>query len=419
VRRRWRALGLVLVLLAGSLLVLVVTDRGHDPLWSARAAPAGGAIDQAVVGPHGSVVYALVRENGNITSLEARSGASGALLWASPMSATRALLAASTGTVAVATDFPRAFLTIYGDDGSPRFQTALEGNPRALEADGSTVALALQAPGNPVFLFQDAQLARTLHYARSVDSLDLRAGRLAVGTGDGELQVVATNGTELLNVTLATSVRSVRLDADASSVVVGGAALAPGDLSGTLAMLDVDAVSPMRWSHATSAAVSLVEIDDAGLLVLAVQDTLPLHSIAVYDGGTGALRWTRPADGNVAVDDAGDHAGASLSPDGARVVVATLRGAVTSYVATTGRPEWSFQSEGSSVVAFARAAPDRLLADGSLTPNGPYDSLFLFSATQEPLRGRLLDMAVLLVLLAVIVASAVLGIGYWRVRRSY
>lgn len=415
-RRRWRALGLILVLLAGSLFVLVVTDRGHDPLWDARGS---ALIDQAVPAPDGKVVYSLVRENGAIARLEARSGASGVLLWDSPMNATRALLATGGASVAVATDFPRAFLTVYGDDGTIRMQVALEGNPRALVLDASRTVLALQAPRNPVSIYEDGKLARTLHFESFVNSLDLRAGRLAVGTGNGNVVVLARNAEALLNQSLPLSVHSLRLDRDGTTLLVGGSSLRPGDLSGAVAFLDLGNAKPLRWSHNTSVGVSLVDLDDAGILALAVEESLPKHTITMYDGGTGTLRWSQTADGIVPRDDAGAFGGAALSPDGAHVIVATLRGAVQAYAATSGKPEWTFGSEGSSVVSFARAAPDLFIADGRLSPNGPYDSLFLFSATQEPARGRLPELGALLVLASLVAASAVLGVGYWRLRRSY
>lgn len=70
VRRRWRAIGAVVVLLLGSLLVLAVTDRGHDPLWVAQT----DEVDHAAIAPDASAVYALTRTDGNITGLHAYRG---------------------------------------------------------------------------------------------------------------------------------------------------------------------------------------------------------------------------------------------------------------------------------------------------------------------------------------------------------
>jgi len=386
-------------------------------MWDARGS---ALIDQAIPSPDGKVVYSLVRESGNISRLEARSGASGVLLWGSPMNATRALLAAGEGSVAVATDFPRASLTVYGDDGVPRMQAWIEGgNPRALAQDSTRTALALQGRRNSVSIYENGQLSSTMFFPSFVNSLDLRAGRLAVGTGDGNVVVFSPEAQPVLNTSLPMSVHSLRLDHDASTLLVGGYSLTPGDLSGALALLRVGDAAPLRWLHNTSAGIGLVDLDGAGILALAVEGSLPRHTITMLDGGTGALRWSRTVDGIVPRDDAGAFGGAALSPDGAHVIVATIRGPVQAFTATSGHPEWTFRSEGSSVVRFAREAPDVFVADGRLSPNGPYDALFLFSMTQEPTVGKLPQLAGALVLASIVAASMVLGVGYWRLRRAY
>lgn len=415
VRRRWRALGLVAVLLAGALLVLAVTDRGHDPLWEAR----GILVEQAIPSPDGRVVYVLVGEGGNISRLEARSGVDGAVMWESPMAATRALLRAGDDGVAVATDFPYAFLTSFGKNGTILDQVALEGNPRAMALEGGRLALALQAAGNPVLVYENGSVARVHRFEAFANALDLRAGHLAVGTGGGEVVLFLPNGTPVLNESLPITVRSLRLNGDASALVVGGYTLASGDLSGAVAMLDRDASRRIRWTQTTAVGVGFVDLDEAGILALAVEESPPLHKLRVFDAGTGALRWTRQLDGIVPRDDAGAYGGAAISPDARVVVAATLRGGVTAFGATTGEPLWSYGSPGSTAVAFARDEPTRFAANARIVQSGDPDALLLFHADVEPAMSRLPALALLALALAATFAALLLGIGFWRVRRSY
>lgn len=413
--RRWRVVGLLAVLLAGSLLVLATIDRGHEPGWTART----GAVDSAAVSPDGATVYALLREGDLITRLEARRGESGALLWESPMDASRALLAADGQGVAVATDFPFAFLTVYAVNGSVRFQVPLEGNPRAMAMEEGRVAIALMAPGNPVLLFENGRLARSHGFTSFVKALDLRDGRLAVGAGDGELVLFERNGTLLHNSSLPMSVRSLRLNEDASVLLVGGAALLPGDLSGSYALIDVTLKPPLRWTRHAAVSVGLVGLDDAGVWAMVVEESPPNYRIRVLEAATGAERWTREMDGYVARDDPGRLGGAAISPDGRHVVAGTLRGDLLSLRVHDGRERWRFDGEGVNQVEFPRDAPGRALAAGRLVPAGPHATLLLFSMDTEPFAGRLPLLALVLTLAAFLIAALVLGVGYHRARRSF
>lgn len=414
--RRWRALGLLGVLLLGSLLVLGVTDRGHEPLWTART----GVIDSAAVAPDGSAVYALIREEGNVTRLEARRGESGTLLWESQLHAPRALLAAGEGGVALATDFPFAFLTVYGEDGSLRHRAPLEGNPRALRMEGDRVAIALQAPGNPVLVYEGGSLARTLRFGSFVKAIDLRSGHIAAGTGDGEVALFAPNGTALANASLPMSVRSLQLSRDGTMLLVGGYGLSPGDLSGGVALLDAATQPPLRWTQAVGAGVGYVGLDDNGVWAMVVEESPPRYRLRVYEAASGTSRWVREVDGNVAGDDSGSVGGASLSPDGRSVVVASLRGDLRVLRTSDAAPRWSFEAEGVTHATFARDAPDLVFATGRLVPTGPYSTnAFLFSVSREPLQGHLPILAILLTATAILAATAVVGVGYWRARRAY
>lgn len=413
--RRWRVLGLLGVLLLGSLLVLAITDRGHEPRWVART----GAIDSAAVSPDGQAVYALIREEGNVTRLEARRGATGALLWESPLRAPRALLAAGDGGVALATDFPFAFLTVFGVDGSIRSVVPLEGNPRALRVEDDRVAIALQAPGNPVLVFEGGVLLRTHGFDSFVKAIDLRAGRLAAGTGDGHVALFEANGTALLDASLGMSVRSLALSRDGGALLVGGYGLATGDLSGSVAFLDATERPPLRWQRPASAGVGLVGLDDGALWAMAVEESPPRYRLRMMEAATGQTRWTRDVDGYVARDDAGSEGGASLSPDGRAVAVATLRGDLEVLSVAEGAGRWSFRAEGATQASFARDRPDLLLATGRLVPTGAYSQAMLFSVSAEPVSGRLPVLTLLLSAAAAGAGAAILGVGYWRVRRAY
>lgn len=413
--RRWRALGLLGVLLAGSLLVLGIMDRGHEPLWVVRT----GDVDAAALAPDASVVYALIREGGNLTRLEARAGEGGSLLWESPMHAPRALLAAGSEGVAVATDFPFAFLTVYGRDGSVRSSVPLEGNPRAMVMEGDRLALALQAPGNPLLVFDAGRLARTHSFAGFVTALDLRAGRLAAGTGGGEVVLFDSDGARAFNASLAMGVRTLHLGADGTSLVVGGSGLGAGGLSGAVAFVDVTQPEPLRWTQSTKVGVRLVALDEAGLWALAVEETPLNHTVRLFEAATGQPRWSHAAEGYVSRDDSGGVVGADLSPDGRFVVVGTLRGDLVVLRVSDGSQRWRFDAEGLTQAAFARDAPDRILATGRLVPAGPYSTVLLFSVQQEPFGGRLPVLALLAAASAALGAALLLGVGYWRVRRSY
>lgn len=416
VGRRWRAIGAILVLLLGSLLVLAVTDRGHDPIWTAAA----GEVDQTALSPDGLSVYALARRNGSITGLRAHSGETGELLWMSEFNATRALLAAGPTGAAVATDFPRAFLTFYGVDGGLRWQVPLEGgSPVALRIEGERVVLALEGSNNPVLLFDGDLLIRTYRFPGPVRALDLQEGLLATGGLGGEVIVLGPDHREVLSTRLNMSIRSLRLAQDGSSLVVGGFGLTPADPRGRVALLDIGSSRPVRWEQETPVGVGLVDTDAAGLFVLAVEDEPPSATLHVYEGATGATLWTRLLRGSVARDDAGTIGGAALSPDGSVVAVSTLRGGLTVFGTEDGDEGWRFDSHGGAIVTFAQEDARRLLFAGRLLESRPFDTLLLFSPQAEPLAQRAGLLGAALVAGAGLVLGLYVGVGFWRARRPY
>lgn len=415
-RRRWRVVGLAVVLLCGALLVLTLTDRGHDPMWSAR----GGPFSHVAISPDGSSVYSLSFSGDVVTGLEARRGSTGELRWQSPMAASRALLEAGDGWVAVATDFPQAFLTVYGDDSSVRFQVPLEGNPRALAGDGPRIVLALQAPNNPVLVFEDAQVVQVHHFSSTVNALDAYGGRLAIGTVSGEVVVLDETGGIVFETTLSMTVRSLRLDASGERLLAGGTSRGDaGDLSGAVAFLEPGlGEDALRWSHRTLVPVTFVDMDAAGQRAIAVEESPPRHRIHGFDTSRAEPVWERALDGEVAQDDSGSLGGAAISPDGRYVAVATLRGPIAIVDMASGRETWEYRSHGTTAVAFAERDGDAFIANGRLAATGPHDALMGFSVTSQPALADLPRTAALLVLLSATAAGLVLGAGYWRRRRT-
>lgn len=415
IRRRWRAIGAVVVLFLGALLVVAVTDRGHDPLWVAQVEE----VDHAAIAPDASAVYVLTRTEGSITGLAAFRGEDGAPLWQGELNATRALLAAGPTGVAVATDFPAASLTFYNVGGTIRWRVPLEGNPVALRIDGERIALALNAPSNPVLLFDGDLLIRIYHLPSPVRALDLQTGLLATGGLSGEVIVTGLDHEEVLNATLPMSVRSLRLAHDGTGLVVGGVGLTPSDPRGHVAFLDIGAEPVVRWQAETPVGVGLVDTDAAGLFALAVEEAPPSSTLHVYDGATGATRWARLIEGSVSRDDSGSLGGAAISPDGEVVAVATLRGALHLFTTEEGDERWSYEARGALVVSFAEDEPRRMLVASRLLQNRPIDSLLLFSPTAEPLGQRAGLLAATLGASAVVALALLIGVGLWRARRPY
>lgn len=417
-RRRWRVLGILLVLLLGSLLVLAITDRGHDPRWEAK----GAAMPQGALSPHGDVVYDLVREDGNVTRLEARRGVNGHPLWSVslPLSS-RALLVASEEGAAVATDFPQAFLTVLGpEDGRVLAQVPLEGVPRAMSMEGTRVALALQAPQNPVLVVERDRVLATHRFGSFVNAVELRGGRLAVGTVTGEVRLAdAVNGTSLYNGSFGVSVRSLRLAEDGGSLVFGGAALSPGDLSGGVAFVDLLSEQPVRWSITTGSAVGYVDLDRSGLWALAVEDGPSGDVLHAYEAYSGVERWQHGIDGGLAQGDANEGGGVALSSDGQVIAVGTLHGGLSAYRMLDGAKLWSYHVEGTTRVRFADAAPGALLVNGRHGSGQSQLGLLLFDTAEEPLAGRLPALAAIITAGLALAGALILGIGYWRLRRSY
>lgn len=413
-RRRWRLLGAIVVLTLGSLLVVAMTDRGHDPAWQ----QSGGEIDQVTLSPDASLAYVILREDQNVTGIQARDGLTGDQRWEGQFRAPRALMASGPAFVAVATDFPRAFLTVYNANGTPRWELPIQGSPTALAVDGERIVLALNGPGNPVLFFDTDLLIRTYALQSPVRAVDAAGGLVATGSLQGEV-VVFRDRDVVLNTTLPVVIRSLRLAHDGTSLLVGGTRIAPEDQHGAVVFLDIDGPEPIRWQRETPEGVGLVDLDGAALVAMAVEEEPPSATVTVYEGATGATRWTRRLDGSIQRADAGDKGGAAISPDGSAVGVAAIRGDFLLLDAQDGRERWSYRAGGAAVVTFADDEPRRVLVAARVLENRPYDSLLLFSLSAEPFGERASLQVAILLMIGAASLALVVAVGSWRARRPY
>lgn len=416
-RRRWRTIGFLVVLFLGALLLLAITDRGHDPLWQLRAP----IVEQVDVAPDGRVVYVLAREDaaGRISRLEAHAGAHGGKLWTTDLNETRALLAAGDDGVVLATDFPRAFVTYFGNDGRPRWAVPLEDTPRALAVERGRVAVGLQGASgeDQVLVLEEGRVVRSHAFEGLVTTLDMRAERLVVGTTFGELVLFGGDGEPLRSLRLDVDIQSLRLSADGTRLLLGGAERFGTGLSGVVAFIDYSREEPLQWTQRVEANVGLVDLDDAGERGIAVEESATRHRVHAYETVAARESWRKALTGIVSRDEAG-HGGAAISPDGDTVVVGTILGSVRAFDGATGALRWTYDSHGTTTVAFPDTQPPVFVTNARVVPSGPLESVLLFSPTAEPLKGTVAGLAAAAGLLIAAGGVLLLGIGYWRVRRQ-
>jgi outer membrane protein assembly factor BamB len=187
-----------------------------------------------------------------------------------------------------------------------------------------------------------------------------------------------------------------------------------------VAFLDIGVPTPVRWTADTPVGVGLVDIDALGLRALAVEEAPPTATVHVYEGSSGATRWTRLLSGSVARADSGAAGGAALSPDGRHIGVATLRGDVLMLDAEDGDLSWSYRAGGAGVVTFAHDDPRRVLVGARLLENhASFDTVLLFSTAGEPLGQRAPLLAGAILAAATVALSLLVGLGYWRARKPY
>jgi len=414
-RRRWRAIGLVVVIALGALLVLALADRGHDPVWSASGS---GSIGGLAVADHGEMVYSLVRDGNNVTRLEARTGSDGELLWASPVESPRARLATDGAGVVVATDLPRPFLTAFAPDGAVRYQRPLDGGLQALAADQGRVAVALQAAGEPVVIYENGTLVARYTFPALVEALALRSGHLAVATADDVVHLWRADDRLMLEERAPLGIRAMALSADGSSVVVGGIAPGSAGLLGAVAYYDATSLPARRWNATLSAAVSIIDVDRPATRVLAVTESRPTSEMVILRGVDGMREARYEIAGAVPHEQAGAERAAAISPDGQWLAARGIRAPVMVWRIGETDATWSFDDAGGTRIVFPKDRPSRFVTDGRFLATNEHDTLFYFAlAGQPPVRH--LGVLALSVALAVSVGGfGYVALGYWRLRRS-
>lgn len=406
-----------MVLFLGALLVLVITDRGHDPLWEVREP----FVEQLALAPDGSELYVLVRDdaNGPIVRLESRAGEDGRLLWKTDMNDSRALIAADDEGVAVATDFPRAFAVYYGADGRPRYHVALQGSPRALAVEQGRIAVSLQATESTdeVLVVREGRVERVHAFRGYVNAIDLRAQRLGVGTSEGVLTLFDPEGDVLHSTNLTLDVLTIRLAADAHAMIAGGFDMGNA-AGGGVAFVDFSDEPLVEWTQRTAFGVGLVDVSADGSRAIAIEESSPRPHLHVYETHETRESWGKLLAGFVAIDETG-RGGAAISPDGRTVVVGTVDGGVRAFDGRDGDQRWTFESEGTTFVGFGHTSPPFFITNARLVPNGPLEAVLLFDPASEPLSSRISTLAAGVGILLAAGGATILGVGYWRLRRTY
>ncbi|HVL49636.1 MAG TPA: hypothetical protein VM889_13860 [Candidatus Thermoplasmatota archaeon] len=416
-RRRSRLIAFGVVAMIGTAVFAALADDGHEPrhtvavdravrlLFPDARLSEKVEVSEVVVAPEGDVVYTLVRFRGAERALAAWNPEDGSLAWVRPLNTSSATLAAGRGWVAATTAFPLATLMAFdARDGALRFQELVPGNPLALAADGATLALAYQAAGNPVLVLRDFADPVTVAFPGFVRALDVANGTVAGGTQGG--QVLAwREGRVLLNTSGGASVRSIRLDATGSILVVGGFSPDPVDLSGAVSLFALPENGPGRlvWSRITGSGVSFVDVSADGRRILAMQERPGRFILDFFDASRDVL-WTFDAEGAVAHNDDGSNAGAALSRDGRHVVVAPLAGDIVFLDLDRREARWTYGVVGATSASFGGPAGNILATDARTTAQRGYDRLLLFDPDEEPLirdPDRLVPMLVTLEALAV------------------
>lgn len=416
-RKRWRLLGLTVVAILGTVLVAALTDEGHEPLWRSAV----GDIQTLAISPDGSTAFAATRERNRITRLHAFDVATGDALWGDDVFLSEpATVAAGDGWFAIATPVPGARIGVYGArNGTELLSDFLDAEPRATAADGDRLAVALRT--GIVHVLDDVRPSFSLVAPPGVSAFDAQGGRLAVGTTDGAL-VVWEGAREIVNVTRPFQIQSLRLSGDGTHLYAGGRAKGDATLAGVVELFDLTRapVDEPAWRVELASRASFVEMDVAGSLALAVEETAPRYTLRAWDVATGAPLWAREIDGAIKRDDSGRVGGVALSADGRFVAAAPdLGGAILLFDAATGAELWTFEAEGAGAIAFPqRAGGNRFVAAARLTPGTSHDTLVGFDSEREPLSSDFPRLTSILVALELALCGAALGIGYWWYRRS-
>lgn len=381
---RWRSIGLLLVLMAGTVLVVSLVERGHDPV--SRVEP--GDVDALHLPPSGEPLILLQPGPNGSYAATAVDPEDGSRLWHLPLPGQPTDWALSGDTLAISLPHPReAALLVHIPTGEVQEEVQPGGVVRRVAVSPTHLAVAVQTTGNPTVLYERTgpslrEGGRFLHRGLVLD-MALDGDLLATGTRAGEVLLVDADGpTVRFNRSVPFLVQGLDLSSGGEHLLLGGRSFSDTG-NGVLELHQVLGEDAPRvlWSvgNAATPPVGLVELSRSGSRAVATLEVPGnYHVLAVEDGevtgreGTGGLL-TR---GQLA-------RGIALSPDGRWVAGATLEGDVVLRSMPTLRTVWSWDASGATSVDFAEAAPELFAANARLAPGGGFGSVSVFDVDSE------------------------------------
>ena len=426
-RREWRVLLFFLALMAVTALVATLVDRGHDPLWQ-RDLP--HEIDSVSYAPSGDRIYVLqtLVNNGTPIALTALD-AQGRTVWEAPLDASSVRFAAGDGFVAVATAPSPSNLTVLSArDGRLLWETLItRGFTTGLDADGDLLAMALPAPAEvQVFrrgadnFTQVASLAFPEENLNVVRAVAVHRGTVAAGDEQGNL-VVWRNGSRLLTTQVPLKVLSLALADGGDRLLVGGASLTPGDLTGRVMGFDLRAPTASqatRWDDPVAGSVRFLALTDGGAQGLALVNAPGGPQVRGYpDAANAGGGWSVGVDKVVRDALANRGAAVDLDPAGAGVAyVNNIGGSVTLLDAATGEERWTYRAVGGNALDYAPGGGAFVVAARTLTGQ-PVTTLLYFEEAREPFWLDLSRLVPALIALEALMAIGAIAVrGLWARR---
>ncbi|MHB8584245.1 MAG: hypothetical protein ACYDDF_00195 [Thermoplasmatota archaeon] len=445
-RRRWRTLGVVVVVAGATALAPLLFGRGHEPMWDANP----GQLARVVVAPDATRAYGVLEDRGNVDALEAYD-AQGNLAWRDVLpGGTSSVVAGSTdGEVAVATTATSnnsgADLWVWAaSNGSTIAHIHLPHTATALAAGNGEVAAAVESPTDhyPVYLVDRAGGHRIVSVGASVSALAISRGAVAIGTDAGRVVLIAPNGTVVLNETLGPAITSISLDrtarflaiarSDASSNAGARSALPTGEVlfyhlglgcgpdafAAGANVASIPLKPTLCWTNETGSAVRFVELTRDGRHLLALAAPVGTRSIlSLYDSANGSRPlWSLLAAGVVENADAG-NAAAAISPDGSSLALATDAGPILLYgISSSGglALSWSHDAVGASSVAFATNDSAKLVTNAAYYAPDGASHLLYFDVNAQPFVYDSAAFWVGAILLELAAGATIFFVGYYR-----
>ncbi len=381
---RWRSLGLLLVLLAGTVLVTLMVDRGHDPVSQVEA----GDVEALQLPASGDPVIVLQRGDPTYT-LAAVDPEDGAILWDVLLPGPPTDWALSGDVLALALPHPReeALLLDVGT-GHLVEQVQPGGVARRVAISPTHLAVAVQSSGNPVILYDrtgmQAEEVGRFHHRGLVLQVALNGDVLATGTRAGEATVVDADGpTTRLNSSVPYIVQGLALSSGGEHLLLGGRAFSDTG-HGMVEAYHVPGDDPPRrlWGvgDPSTPPVGLVEMNRNGSRAVATLEVPGDYRILAIEDGEVTAQAT--VGGLVTRGQVGR--GLALSPDSQWVAAATLEGDVILRSMPTLEREWTWEASGATSVDFADANQELFAVNARLAPGGSFDTVSTFDVDNEP-----------------------------------